>query len=508
MLFNSFSFIFVFVPITYVFYFYFGKNKNKRFALIWLFVCSLFYYGWWNPIYLFLILSSMFTNYFLGNELHNKEKNLKSKILLSFGVSLNLLLLGYFKYANFFIDTINSFLKNSIFLNEIILPLGISFFTFEQIAFLVDSYNSETKKYNIWEYLTFVTFFPQLIAGPIAHHSEVIPQLKNNSIYKLNFAQISSGITIFFMGLFKKVLIADNLSTIASPIFNSAELGIDLTFLEAWVGALAYSFQIYFDFSGYSDMAVGLAAMIGIKLPYNFNSPYKAKNIIDFWRRWHMTLSRFLKEYLYIPLGGNRNGTFSRYKNLITTMLLGGLWHGAGWNFVIWGFLHGIYLIINNVWISIKKKIGLNFKKNSFQGFLSNALTLSSVLIAWVFFRAVTFNGAKTILKGMIGKNGIVLPESYANKLPFFKILAEKIDIEFNYLNHQPSMIQLILIFILFFFVKFLPNSQEIVYKYGNYKSRFFSWEVSYIWLIFLVFIAFISLLNLSRVSEFLYYQF
>ena len=306
-----------------------------------------------------------------------------------------------------FVSSVNDLLGTAFTLNKIILPLAISFFTFQQITYLVDSYKGETKEYSFLNYCLFVTFFPQLIAGPIVHHREVMPQFADKSTYRFNPENLVVGLTIFILGLFKKVVFADTIATFATPVFDAAAHGTSINFLTAWGGALAYSLQLYFDFSGYTDMAIGSARMFGIKLPLNFNSPYKASSIIDFWRRWHMTLSSFLRDYLYIPLGGNRKGKQRRNLNLMITMLLGGLWHGAGWNFIFWGGLHGIYLIINHQWQTLTKFLGYDPKKSSWWvKALSILVTFLAIVVSWVFFRAADMNAAIAILQGMVGKNG------------------------------------------------------------------------------------------------------
>ncbi len=313
MLFNSYEFIFLFLPITLLGFHLIGKHEHYRIAIAWLVGASLFFYGWWNPAYLGLILFSILFNYSIGVLLGNSPGNkLSKKTILTIGVSINLLVLGYYKYANFFVDTLNALNSTNIVLYEVILPLAISFFTFQQITYLVDSYRGQTKEYKFLHYCLFVTFFPQLIAGPIVHHKEMLPQFANNIVYKIRSKNLAIGITIFALGLFKKVVLADGVSVYSTPVFDAAESGVILTFFEAWAGALAYTFQLYFDFSGYSDMAIGIARMFGILLPLNFNSPYKSTSIIDFWRRWHITLSRFLRDYLYIPLGGNKKGKLRR----------------------------------------------------------------------------------------------------------------------------------------------------------------------------------------------------
>jgi D-alanyl-lipoteichoic acid acyltransferase DltB (MBOAT superfamily) len=316
-----------------------------------------------------------------------------------------------FKYAGFFA---NDIARLSVDLSYILLPLGISFFTFQQIAYLVDAYRREVPREGFINYSLFVTFFPQLIAGPIVHHSETIPQFARAETYRPDLDHLALGISVFVIGLAKKVILADGIAVYATPVFAAAQAGGDPTLFEAWGGALAYTFQLYFDFAGYSDMAIGLGLMFNIRLPLNFNSPYKAVNIIDFWRRWHITLSRFLRDYLYIPLGGSRLGPSRRYTNLMITMLLGGLWHGAGWTFVIWGGLHGIYLVINHAWHALRRALGHDLSRSTFAGrVLARTVTFLAVVVAWVFFRAEGFDAASRILAGMIGLNGVQLPASY-----------------------------------------------------------------------------------------------
>ncbi|HIE55101.1 MAG TPA: MBOAT family protein, partial [Chromatiaceae bacterium] len=358
MLFNSYIFILVFLPLTLVVYFAMGRLGYSRAAIAWLVGASLFFYGWWNPAYLGLILFSILFNYTAGVVMTRipGEEGQRKKLVLAFGIAINLGLLGYYKYANFFVDSVSYLTGIEWHIETIVLPLAISFFTFQQIAYLVDAYKGETHEYNLLHYCLFVTFFPQLIAGPIVHHKEMLPQFMRDAVYRMRHQDLAIGITIFLVGLFKKVVIADGFASNATPVFQAADAGEVIGFLSAWTGVFSYTMQLYFDFSGYSDMAIGIGRMFGIKLPINFNSPYQALNIIDFWRRWHITLSRFLRDYLYIPLGGNRKGPARRHVNMMVTMLLGGLWHGAGWNFVIWGGLHGSYLVVNHFWRQIWRK--------------------------------------------------------------------------------------------------------------------------------------------------------
>lgn len=380
MLFNSYIFIFLFLPVVFFGFFWVAKTSH-RLAALWLVVASLFFYGWWNPKFVLLLLGSITFNYALSYAIGHAKNVRQSKLLLVSAIIANLLLLGVFKYANFFIEATNQF-GAQFGMVDIVLPLGISFFTFTQIAFLVDVNRGITREYNFIHYLLFVTWFPHLIAGPVLHHRQMMPQFALPNVYRVDSEAIAVGFTIFTIGMFKKVILADQFALYATPVFDGAASGVQSMFFEAWIGALAYTLQLYFDFSGYSDMAIGLSRLFNIRLPLNFDSPYKASNIVDFWRRWHMTLSTFLRDYLYIPLGGSRHGQLNRYRNLIATMLLGGLWHGAGWNFVLWGGLHGLYLAINHGWHALTGSATSGRVAHVF-GVL---LTFTAVTVAWVFF--------------------------------------------------------------------------------------------------------------------------
>ena len=399
MLFNSYAFIFFFLPATFFIYFILLKQRLMLGAKAFLVFASLFFYSWWNIDYLPLILTSMLFNYVIGNMLNEnfRDTRINKRLILTVGVIANLSLLGYFKYSDFLIENFDLLFGVSVPLLHLALPLAISFFTFQQIAYLVDSYRGETREYDFLNYALFVTFFPQLIAGPIVHHAEMMPQFasKWNTIKK--YRHIATGLFIFSLGLFKKVVIADTFAQWATAGFDKAPI---LNFFEAWATSLSYTFQLYFDFSGYTDMAIGAALLFNIKLPFNFNSPYKALDIQDFWRRWHMTLSRFLRDYIYIPLGGNRRGSFRTYANLLITFLLGGIWHGAGWTFVFWGLLHGVALVIHRFW----KIAGF-----SMPALLAWFTTFLFINFSWIFFRAVEWSDAIKVLKGMLGLSGVVL---------------------------------------------------------------------------------------------------
>lgn len=364
-----------------------GLKSVKIFLLL----ASLFFYGWTFPGYIILILYSICMNFLIGRILAKNQ----NYIVLTIGVIFNLSLLGWYKYGAFFAQNISQLLDTDIHFTAVILPLAISFFTFQQIAYLVDVSRRQVKSQIFLDYAFFVSFFPQLIAGPIVHHSQMMPQLNKERFAAFLSSDLVSGLILFSIGLAKKVLIADQVRLFSDRIFSASAMGVEVGLLEAWLGVCCYSFQIYFDFSGYSDMALGLGKMFGLKLPRNFNSPYKSKSIIEFWRNWNITLSYFLRDYLYFPLGGNQKGKIRRYGNLWIVMLLGGMWHGANWTFIIWGGLHGFYLMINHVW----RNLGLP----ALPSFISVGLTFVAVSLSWVFFRADNFDHAVYILNAMAG---------------------------------------------------------------------------------------------------------
>lgn len=528
MLFNSLSFILVFLPVTFFGMLWLGK-RSQRLAALWLGVASLSFYAVWDARFVLLLLISISFNYGAGYwiGLRRAAHDIPSaKAALVSAVCVNLILLGYFKYANFFIDTVNQLTGSDLAVLNILLPLGISFFTFTQIAFLVDVYRGAAREYNFIHYLLFVTWFPHLIAGPVLHHKQMMPQFAKADAWQIHYDNVAAGLTIFVLGLAKKVLIADELAKFATPVFAMASEGSAIQFFDAWLGALAYTLQLYFDFSAYSDMAIGLSLMFNVRLPLNFDSPYKATSIIDFWRRWHMTLSTFLRDYLYIPLGGNRRGTMRRYLNILVTMLLGGLWHGAGWTFVIWGGLHGVYLIINHGWREFKSLIGLP-EGGRFAKLWAGALTFLSVVVAWVFFRADSFQSAQNILSGMAGLNGISLPPALEARLA--PVLSHQHWFVFSYDgllnvgNIKPSKAFRYLLFGLAI-VWFLPNVRQVMrdykpvwddFKGGASPNRlaahlpsWLTWRPVRIYALGLGTLFFVCLTSMSQKSEFLYFQF
>ena len=486
MLFNSYEFIFLFLPITFFIYFYLNKKHLTEASKGFLVFASLFFYSWWSIAYLPLIIISMLFNYSLGRELSKNQKSKKyynKKTILTIGITFNLLLLGYFKYSDFFIENFNTVFSTSVPLLHLLLPLAISFYTFQQIAYLVDSYRSETKEYDFLNYAVFVTFFPQLIAGPIVHHAEMMPQFAKLKNKVTNYHNIALGLFIFSMGLFKKVAIADTFAIWATRGFDATE---QLDMALAWITSLSYTFQLYFDFSGYTDMAIGIALLFNIKLPINFNSPYKATSIQDFWRRWHITLSRFLKDYIYIPLGGNRKGESRTYLNLFATFVLGGIWHGAGWTFVFWGVLHGTALVIHRLWQS------LGFKLNRV---LAWFITFNFINIAWVFFRAKEFDDALKVLHGMFFGT-LILPGSFESKFATLKEFGVIFGGGWLTEIYKDPFILLWLI-LASIGVIFFKNSME-------WKDSF---KANYLYLTSTI-LLFLSIFLLSRKSEFIYFNF
>lgn len=508
MLFNSYAFVFLFLPVTLVGYFILGR-MNRGLAAAWLAAASLFFYGWWDYRYLALLTASILGNFFAGRALARHAGTRSGKQLLTLTVAANLALLGYYKYADFFIGTANSMLGTHWELLRIVLPLGISFFTFTQIAFLVDAYRGLAKEYSFTNYALFVTYFPHLVAGPVLHHREMMPQFDLARNYRPHASDFSAGLTMFAIGLAKKLLIADNLSEYASAVFDSRETA---SFFVAWGGVLAYSFQIYFDFSGYSDMAIGLSRLFGVRLPLNFNSPYKSTNIIEFWHRWHMTLSRFLRDYLYFSLGGNRQGTFRRHVNLMATMLLGGLWHGAGWNFVIWGGLHGLYLVINHGWQSLR--IAAN-RPSALARASSIALTFLAVTLTWVFFRSANLPSAIRLLNGLLGINGFGLPEALVNRLPMLRPAVEALGMT-TFLGGTSRFVFNWAWVLAAGIIAFAgPNSQQLLRRYrpafhavpGQTGARLI-WRATSGWAAAMGALLALCLLSLSRPTAFLYFQF
>lgn len=481
MIFNSFEFIFMFLPIVFVLYYLFNKI-NFTLSKIWLLLSSLFFYSWWNPSYLPLILASLLVNFFIGTYLGKIKKIGQKKLLLTIGIIFNVSLLGYFKYYDFFVANLNIAFNTNFNVLHLILPLAISFYTFQQIAYLVDSYRNETKEYNFLNYALFVSFFPQLIAGPIVHHSQVMSQFDDSHNRKINFKNIGLGLFVFSVGLFKKVGIADTFAVWANKGYGMYE---NLTFVDSWMTSLAYTFQLYFDFSGYSDMAIGAGLLFNIVLPMNFNSPYKALNIQDFWRRWHITLSGFLTKYIYIPLGGNRKGPIRTYINILIIFFVSGFWHGAGWTFIVWGLMHGFASVVNRLW----SKAGFTMNK-----LLAWFITFNFVNATWVFFRAPSFDVAIEVLKGMAGLKGFALPAELSEYSFIQQLTSDFYQYPLDEGFIKPALITLIG----FMIAVFAKNSLELKetlkpnWTYAIYVSALIVYSV----------------FQLQKVTEFLYFNF
>lgn len=499
MLFNSYIFIFSFLPLTLFLFFLAGKLTSREASLWVLILASLFFYGYWNIHYLPLIVGSVLVNYALG-QAQLRFPDAKGR-LMTLAIVLNLLVLGYFKYANFFLDNMNSWVGTDYRLEKIILPLGISFFTFQQLSYQVDIFGGRIKDREFSVYTAFVLFFPQLIAGPIVRYTDVGPQLKGIERTSANPDNMNAGLFLFVLGLSKKVLLADNIEAFASPVFDLTFNGGDPALIESWVGAVLYSFQLYFDFSGYSDMAVGLAWMFNIKIPINFDSPYKAANIIDFWKRWHISLSVCFQRYLFNPIAwvlrSYKNILINHYLPFLLTMTIIGLWHGASWTCVLFGVVHGVYLAVNHHWFKLNPPKRGQVKW--FRRLFAIALTFLAVVCVNVLFRSDSLTGAIDMYRGMFGFNGIVLP-------PVLKSLfggAIDFGVVYSYYlfpsmhDEKTSHILMTLIFgaILVWGFK---NSNHYFTAFKADKKR---------WVIALL-LLFWCLIEMNTVSTFLYYQF
>ena len=392
MLFNSYIFILVFLPLALLGYYGLYRLKNATYSKIFLLFMSLWFYAYFNISYLFIILFSIGLNYAFSQILCKCDtKDVYRKWIMVIAIGANIAVIFYYKYYDFFVSTINSCFRLDWQLKNIVLPLGISFFTFQQISYVVDSYRYETKEYSLLDYALFVTFFPQLIAGPIVLHNEMIPQFKNERNYIINWDNLAYGIHIFVMGLAKKVLIADVLGKAVNWGYTTDTV---LTSMEVLVVSVSYTLQIYFDFSGYCDMAIGLGKMLNIDIPQNFNSPYVATSIPEFWKRWHMTLTRFLTQYIYYPLGGNRKGKLRQYINIFVVFLISGIWHGANWTFILWGILHGLFNILNRIFQNTWEKLHIVTRW---------VITFMFVNVTWIIFRADTVSQAFMMIRRLFG---------------------------------------------------------------------------------------------------------
>lgn len=497
MLFNSFGFIFLFLPLCLALFTLANRWRGVAGGVFAIVAGSLVFYASWDARFLLLLLPSVGLNYLAGRAIASALEagaTQNARFRLGVAVSGNLLVLGWFKYVGFLAASLNTAFGANLPLLANILPLGISFFTFEQIGYLVDVRRGSPVERNLARYALFVMFFPRLVAGPILRVSELLPQIPRSGRMVHGATDIAVGGTLFAVGLAKKAFLADGIAPYANSIFAAAGHDSNLTLAAAWSGTLAYTLQIYFDFSGYSDMAIGAARMFGLRFPMNFNSPYKALSIVEFWRRWHMTLSRFLRDYLYISLGGNRRGQVMRFFNLFITMLLGGLWHGANWTFVAWGALHGIYLIINHGWSMLGTRVPYAARLTASRAgrLVCWMVTMLGVVVGWVFFRAPDFGHAQVVLAGMFGLHGMAGGAAPDMGRAWLWIVSL-------------GMIALA-----------APNSQEILADWKPVleplpdcgEGRGWRWQPSVRWGIATACIALIGMLSISNSGEFLYWQF
>ena len=516
MLFNSTAFLALFLPITMAGFFWLGA-RSKLAAAWWLAFASLVFYAGWSWRYVPLLVGSVGFNFLCGRLISQSRARPRiQKAALGGAIAANLLLLGYFKYADFLINNWNTVFDQHVELLHLILPLGISFFTFTQIAFLVDTYKGIATEPRFSHYLVFVTYFPHLIAGPVLHHKEMMPQFGSATTYRLSWPDVAVGLAIFAIGLFKKTVLADGIAPHVGHAFAAAGRGEPVHLLQAWGAVLAYTLQLYFDFSGYSDMAIGLSRMFGVKLPLNFDSPYKATNISNFWRRWHMTLSRFLRDYLYVPLGGNRHGRVRRYVNLVITMFLGGLWHGAAWTFAVWGLLHGAYLAVNHAFQALRPRLPRLIRSPWLSAVASVGLTYVAVVVGWVFFRSESLGAAYRMLGGMFGTNGVAMPDALLIRAPAaMQSAAAALGIRPELGGGSEFVILWSKIMLLHVVVFAMPNTQQLMGRFEpalDFRAppgrQAFVASFDRRWAVTLGALGGLGLLAMTRHSEFLYYQF
>ena len=522
MLFNSPIFLFVFLPATCVGYLVLRQLVGPRAVLGWLLTASILFYAWWNPAYVPLLLGLALFNFLVARGIaacRAAGRFNPVTLLLTFGIVVDLMVLGYFKYTDFLIDTANVLFRENFALQHIILPLGISFFTFQKIAYLVDSSRGEVIEHDLLEYCFFVMFFPQLLAGPITHHSEIFSQIKGPWAFAVKPSNFMLGLTIFVIGLFKKVVLADHFAPLVSPAYDAVAAGQPLDFFLAWQSAIAFKFQLYFDFSGYSEMALGAARLFGIQLPLNFNSPYRALNVVDFWRRWHMTLTRFLRDYVYIPLGGSRRGTPRLYLNLIITLALSGLWHGAAWHFVIWGSLQGASMVVAHAWRSVWRPINAWWSHT-----IARLLTFFVLTMILVMHRAPSTALALEIYRGMVN-----LPRPWYDALGPVGGALGWLGVRFDGPPATTDELELVLWFVVWIaFVWFLPNTQQLLarwhpaYNYGVVErdrdrplperipafTLVMQWRPNIAGAVFVGVLAALACLSLRHISEFLYFKY
>jgi len=542
MLFNSYEFIFGFLPITLALFFLLGR-VSRNLALGWVVLASLFFYAWWRPLNVLIIAPSIFVNFVLARYLvrlaadHDRAKAANAVLIL--GIVFNVCFLGYFKYVNFLTTTVNDLTGSNFVLTQVVLPLGISFITFQKIAFLIDVHSRRVASFTFRDYCLFVLFFPQLIAGPIVHYREMMPQFHRISC-RFDKENVSVGLTLFVIGLFKKSVLADGVAAHVSPVYEAAAAGGNVPLLSAWIAALGFALQLYFDFSGYSDMALGLGRCVGVKLPPNFDSPLKAKSIIDFWLRWHMTLTRFLTAYIYNPLVlsltrrrfakglpgvGGRSSSAGAFLQLIAgptllTMFVSGLWHGAGYTFVLWGLLHGVYLTINHAWRIVASRLWTNKERYArVMNPIGFVLTFLCVVFAIVLFRATTMTSAVIVLKGMVGLNGMTLPQQIFERLGSLADLVHPM-ISITAGGDLRGLVSaLAWIAALLSIAWTLPNSLQILARFEpalgvkersdlGWVQRALEWSPTIAWTVAASVLAAVAIIGTGGKAEFLYWQF
>ena len=540
MLFNSYSFIFGYFPLVLAGFCFLGARR-REWALLWLTAASLLFYAWWRPLNVLLIAPSIFVNYGIARYLEqNAERRPQlGRIALIAGIVFNLCFLGYFKYITFGAQALNDLFGTGFVLTQVILPLGISFITFQKIAFLVDVHAGRAGRFTLRDYALFVLFFPQLIAGPIVHFREMMPQFKAVPC-RFDAEDAAVGLSLFFFGLAKKLILADPLGAVVGPLYDRAAAGMPVSMTDAWIAGLGFTLQIYFDFSGYCDMALGLARFFGIKLPVNFNSPLKARSVIDFWSRWHVTLTRFLTAYLYTPvtlamtrrrvangkpvLSARHTGAPAFITLLaiptMLTMLVSGVWHGAGYTFVLWGLLHGVLLCVNHAWRTIRPRIWPDtVSYNKRMASVAFLLTFLSIVFAMVLFRAPSVGGAIVLWKGMIGGYGAALPQAVLSRLGPIAAALHTLGVQSTWTSGSFLLTATTRITVLLVIALALPNTLELLAAYepalgvkpANAPGRLLhlvAWGPNPTWAVGLACVALAGILSLGSLHEFIYWQF
>jgi len=542
LLFNSYEFLFLFLPLTLLGFYAVGA-RSQRGAFNWLIAASLFFYMWWRPFNVLLIAPSILVNYLVASALQrlaaDEARRRAARWLLIGGLAFNVAFLGYFKYRNFFLGTVNDVLGTHLLLTQLILPLGISFITFQKIAFLIDVHAGRVARFSLRDYCLFVLFFPQLIAGPIVHFREMMPQFQATPC-RFHAADAAVGMTLLAFGLFKKAVLADGIAPFVSTLYQQAAAGTRLSWLPAWLAALGFTLQIYFDFSGYSEMALGLARLFGIRLPANFYSPLKAASIIDYWLRWHMTLTRFLTAYIYNPLAltltrrrmaagraglTGRSTTPAAFFSLLVfptvlTMMVSGLWHGAGYLFVLWGLVHGVYLSINHAWRLLAARWWPD--RERYRRYMRGpgfVLTFLAVVVAMVLFRAPSLEVAGTVYAGMLGRHGLTLPASLFAHLGPLVGLVHRLGIGPDALWNLSTLTQALAWTLGLLGIALLgPNTLEMLAGHepalgialppSGAAGRRLLWQPSLGWALCTALAVAVAVAEIAGPSEFLYWQF